>query len=108
MEFGTGILPEQGISWTLEEDEGHEGSHKKLATELAAIFGVRADAYSSDSPPPPPLPRVDPKRRTTPTDGGYNKGDLTKLKKRRRDNKSDNENGSRGGDANNKNRRKCV
>ena len=48
---------------------------------MSAIFGVRADAYSSATPPLPPS-RVDKKSRTNPPDGGYDWGAVAERNKK--------------------------
>ena len=65
---------------------------KNLAAIIAAIFGVRSDAYSL-SPPPSLLLHFITKKRTTPPKGGDDIGTVANMKKRRRDNKMDNSNG---------------
>ena len=74
---------------------------KKSAADMAAIFGVRAYTYPSD-PPPTPLSRVNPKRRTTPTGVGDDGGTVSDQKRRRRDKNRDGNNGSESGAAKNK------
>ena len=59
---------------------------KKLAADMAVIFKVRADAYSL-APPPLPPSRFNPKRSTTPPDGGENVSAVAERNKRRRDKK---------------------
>ena len=54
---------------TLEEDGGRKDYLKNSAVNMATIFGVRADAYSLNTPTPPSL-HVYTKRRTTPLSGG--------------------------------------
>ena len=80
---------------------------KILAANMAAIFGVRVDAYSLDTPPPLPY-RVNRKRRTTPPDIRYDVGAIAEWKNRRGDNQMDNDNSLSGSDADKKNNRKCV
>ena len=59
--------------------------------------------------PPPPLPsRVNTKRRTTPLDGGYDRGAISERKNRRRYKKRGDNNGSTGGAAKNKKNKKRV
>ena len=57
---------------------------KKSASDMAAIFGVKADAYSSDPPTLTPL-CINLKRRTTLPVGVDNGGSISKRKKRKRD-----------------------
>ena len=104
--FGPEIGSEQGIRRTLEEDEGREGSHKKVGHQrMAAIFGVRAYAYSSAHPPLPPL-RVNTKRRNTLLDRGDSGGAADKRNKMRRYKKRDDDDGSSGNTAKKKKKRK--
>ena len=85
-----------------------KGSHKNLAADMSAIFGVRADAYSTAPPPPPPPPlsHVDPERSTIPTDRGDDGGSIANFMKRRRDNKRDYDDGLSGGAVEKKKKRK--
>ena len=78
---------------------------KKLSADMAAIFGVGADTYSSASPLPS-LSRVKPKRRTTPNNGGDYGGAVAKRKKRRRNKNRDDDDGSSGGVARKKKKKK--
>ena len=81
---------------------------KNSAADMAAIFGVRVDAYSL-APIPHPPSCVDPNSSTILPDVGYNGGAVAKRKKRRRDKKNDDKDGLSGGAAKKKEKkRKCV
>ena len=80
---------------------------KNLAADMDVIFGVRADVYSSDHPPPPPS-HVNPKRRTTSPGRGHGRGAISERKKSRRDNNRENKNGLSSGATNKKNKRKIA
>ena len=89
---------------TLEEDGGRKDYLKNSAVNMATIFGVRADAYSLNTPPPPSL-HVNTKRRTTPPDKGDDRGSIAEWRKSIRDKKRDNNNGSSGSAAKKKKRK---
>ena len=76
---------------------------KKSNSDMATIFGVRADAYSS-APPPLTLLCVITKRRTTLPYRGNGKGAIAERNKRRRDKNRDDDNGSSSGAENNNKR----
>ena len=69
---------------------------------MAAIFGVRLDAYYLDHPTPH-LSCVNTKRKDTPIDGGDYGGATAKRKKRRRYNNRDDDDISSGSVAKKKN-----
>ena len=71
---------------------------KNSAADMAAIFGVSADACSLDTQPLPPS-CINPKKRTTPPDVGCDGGIVAKRKKRRRDDNRYDNYGSSGSDA---------
>ena len=71
---------------------------KKLAVDMPYIFGVRVDVQYS-APPPPPPKYIYNKRRNTLPNGGFNGGAVADWKRRRRDNRRYDYNGSIGGTA---------
>ena len=72
---------------------------------MAAIFGVRVEAYFL-APSSPLMLSIDNKRSTTPADRGDYKGSVADQKNMRRDKNSDDDNGSRHGTANKNKKRK--
>ena len=77
---------------------------KTSAANMAAIFGVREDAYSL-APPPLSLSPVDTKRMTTSSGEGDNGGAISEREKRRKDKKRYDDNGPSSGAAKKKEKR---
>ena len=78
---------------------------KKFAANMAAMFGVRSDAYSPATDPPPTL-RINPKKRKTLPNIGDNGGAVAEWKKRGGGNKKNYVDGSSGSAAKKKKKKR--